>query len=191
MVPVPVAASFDELNARLAERYRPGHRRNAYRHHERARRRCYSSTISSSSSCPRCFGEYEKVARECAQAGVDHPRHLLRPIELELIDRERRTRAARFPAVKSFDTFDLTAIPSLNKVEVLELARCKYILRRENVIALGNSGTGNTHVALALRLSASQNGFTVTLTTAASLVNQLMEARDERRLLKLQRDMPG
>ena len=64
--------------------------------------------------------EYDKVARECARNGTDHPRYLLRLIELELIDRERRTierriRAARFPAVKSFDTFEFTAIPSLNK----------------------------------------------------------------------------
>jgi DNA replication protein DnaC len=72
---------------------------------------------------------------------------------------------------------------------VLELARCEYILRRENVIALGNSGTGKTHVALALGLAACQKGLTVAFTTAASLVNQLMEARDERRLLKLQRDL--
>jgi DNA replication protein DnaC len=138
--------------------------------------------------------EYEKVARECAQAGVDHPRYLLRLIELELIDRERRTverriRAARFPAVKSFDTFDFAAIPSLNKMLVLELARSEYILRRENIIALGNSGTGKTHVALALGLAACQKGFTVAFTTAAALVNQLLEARDERRLLKFQRDL--
>jgi len=72
---------------------------------------------------------------------------------------------------------------------VLELARCEYILRRENVIALGNSGTGKTRVALALGLAACQKGFSVAFTTAASLVNQLMEARDERRLLKLQRDL--
>lgn len=143
---------------------------------------------------PTVLREYEKVARECAQGGIDHPRYLLRLVELELIDRERRTierriRAARFPAVKSFDTFDFTAIPSLNRMMVLELARCEYILRRENVIALGNSGTGKTHVALALGLAACQRGFTVAFTTAASLVNQLMEARDERRLLKLQREM--
>ena len=143
---------------------------------------------------PTVLREYEKVARECARDGVDHPRYLLRLIELELIDRERRTverriRAARFPAVKSFDTFDFTAIPSLNKMLVLELARSEYILRRENIIALGNSGTGKTHVALALGLAACQKGFTVTFTTAAALVNQLLEARDERRLLKLQRDL--
>ncbi|MEF2549747.1 ATP-binding protein, partial [Aurantimonas sp. E1-2-R+4] len=78
---------------------------------------------------PTVLREYDKVARECARDGVDHPRYLLRLIELELIDRERRTierriKAARFPAVKSFDTFDFTAIPSLNKMLVLELARC-------------------------------------------------------------------
>ena len=91
--------------------------------------------------------------------------------------------------MKSFDTFDFAAMPSLNKMLVLELARCEYVLRRENVIALGNSGTGKTHVALALGLAACQKGLTVAFTTAASLVNQLMEARDERRLLKLQRDL--
>ena len=143
---------------------------------------------------PTVLREYDKVARECARDGTDHPRYLLRLIELELIDRERRTierriRAARFPAVKSFDTFDFAAMPSLNKMLVLELARSEYILRRENIIALGNSGTGKTHVALALGLAACQKGFTVTFTTAAALVNQLLEARDERRLLKLQRDL--
>jgi DNA replication protein DnaC len=152
---------------------------------------------------PTVLREYDKVARECARDGVDHPRYLLRLIELELIDRERRTierriKAAKFPAVKGFDTFDFTAIPSLNKMLVLELARCAFILRRENVImpeaclrhdALGNSGTGKSHVALALGLAACQKGFTVAFTTAASLVNQLLEARDERRLLKQQRDL--
>ena len=72
---------------------------------------------------------------------------------MELIDRhqrmvERRIRAARFPAVKSLDTLDFPGIPSLNKALVMELARCEYIQRRENVIAVGNSGTGKTHVAL-------------------------------------------
>lgn len=143
---------------------------------------------------PTVLREYDKVARECARDGVDHPRYLLRLIELELIDRERRTierriKAAKFPAVKGFDTFDFTAIPSLNKMLALELARCAFILRRENVLALGNSGTGKSHVALALGLAACQKGFTVAFTTAASLVNQLLEARDERRLLKQQRDL--
>ena len=73
----------------------------------------------------------------------------------------------RFPAVKSLDTFDFAVIPSLNKMLVLELSRCEYIVRRENVIALGNSGTGKSHIGLALGLAACQRGFTVGFTTAA------------------------
>ena len=140
---------------------------------------------------PTVLAEYEKVARECARDGIDHPRYLLRLAELELIERERRMverriRAAKFPAVKSLDTFDFMAIPSLNKMLVLELARGEYILRRENVIALGNSGTGKSHIALALGLAACQRGMAVGFTTAAGLVHQLMEARDEKRLLRCQ-----
>ena len=58
---------------------------------------------------------------------------------------------------------------------VLELAHCEYILRRENIIALGNSGTGKTHVALALGLAACQKGFTVAFTAAAALVSRLLD----------------
>ena len=74
---------------------------------------------------------------------------------------------------------------SLNKSLVMELARCEYIQRRENVIAVGNSGTGKTHVALGLGLAACQRGMSVGFTTAAALVHEMMEARDERRLLNL------
>jgi DNA replication protein DnaC len=140
--------------------------------------------------------EYDKLARQCAAEGVDHPRYLLRLAELELIDRERRTverriREARFPAVKSLDSFDFAAIPSLNKTLVLELARSEYVARRENVIALGNSGTGKSHIALGLGLAACQKGLSVGFTTAASLVHELLEARDEKRLLRLQRQLAG
>ena len=72
---------------------------------------------------------------------------------------------------------------------VMELARCEYIQHRENVIAVGNSGTGKTHVALGLGLAACQRGMSVGFTTAAALVHELMEARDERRLLNLQRPL--
>ena len=143
---------------------------------------------------PSFLREYGKMATQCAAEGVDHPQYLLRLAELELIDRhqrmvQRRIRAAHFPAVKSLDTFDFTAIPSVNKHLVMELARCEYIQRRENVIAVGNSGTGKTHVALGLGLAACQRGMSVGFTTAAALVHELMEARDEKRLLNLQRQL--
>jgi DNA replication protein DnaC len=140
--------------------------------------------------------EYDKLARQCAADGVDHPRYLLRLAELELIERERRTverriKEARFPAVKSLDSFDFTAIPSLNKTLVLELARSEYVTRRENIVAVGNSGTGKSHIALGLGLAACQKGLSVGFVTAAALVHELLEARDEKRLLRLQRQLAG
>jgi DNA replication protein DnaC len=74
---------------------------------------------------------------------------------------------------------------------VLELARSEYVPRRENVIAVGNSGTGKTHVALGLGLAACQKGLSVGFSTAAALVHELIEARDDKRLLRLQRQLAG
>lgn len=143
---------------------------------------------------PTFLREHDKQAHICAAEGVDHVRYLARLTELELIDRERRMverriKSAKFPSVKSLDSFDFKAIPSLNKMMVLELARCEWIERQENVIALGPSGTGKTHVALGLGLAACQKGLPVAFVTAAALVNELMEARDEKRLLRLQRQL--
>jgi len=143
---------------------------------------------------PTFLREHDKLARQCAAEGVDHSRYLLRLAELELIDRERRMverriKAARFPAVKSIDSFDFKAIASLNKMLVMELARCDYISRNDNVIAVGNSGTGKTHIALALGLAACQKGLPVSFITASALVHELLEARDDKRLLRLQKQL--
>src|SRR6266852_6201061 len=132
----------------------------------------------------------------CAAEGVDHPRYLMRLAEMEMIDRERRMvdrriKAARFPTVKSLDSFDFLALPALNKMLVLELARSDYVERRENIIAVGNSGTGKSHIALGLGLAACQKGLSVGFITASALVHELLEARDEKRLLRLQRQLAG
>jgi DNA replication protein DnaC len=91
--------------------------------------------------------------------------------------------------VKSLETYDFLVIPTLNKKLVVELCRGEWIGRRENVLALGNSGTGKTHIGLALGLAACQQGFRVRFTTAASLVHELIEARDEKRLLRYQKNL--
>ncbi len=101
-----------------------------------------------------------------------------------LADRET-DHCRKFPSTKSLDSFDFTAIPSLNKALTMELARCEFIDRRENVFALGPSGTGKTHVALGLGLAACQKGRKVGFTIAAALVHELMEAVDDRRLQRL------
>ena len=145
---------------------------------------------------PTFQSEYAKLARQCAAESKDHVQYLLRLCELELIERERRMigrriKAAKFPTTKTFDSFDFKAIPALNKVLALELARCAFVERRENVIALGPSGTGKTHVALGLGLAACQKGLKVRFTTAAALVHELIEAADERRLQRLQKQLAG
>ncbi|NBS35280.1 MAG: ATP-binding protein [Methylocystaceae bacterium] len=138
--------------------------------------------------------EYEKVAMESASDRADYPRYLLRLCELERIDRERRNverriRLARFSQIKSLDTFDFSAQPSVNKPLVLELARYEWLEKRHSCIALGPSGTGKTHIALSLGLAACQKGYSVAFTSAAALVHELMEARDERRLRSLQKHL--
>ena len=116
--------------------------------------------------------------------------------ELELLDRERRAidrriRQAKFPVVKTLDSFDFLAMPSVNKTLVLELARSEFLARRENVLLLGNSGTGKTHIALALGLAAFQQGHRVRFTTTAALVSELIEARDDKKLLRFQPGSPA
>ena len=145
---------------------------------------------------PTFLREHEKLARLCATESVDHLGYLSRLAELEMIERagrmiERRIKLAKFPAIKSLDSFDFKAIPSLNKMQVLDLARCEYIDRRENIIALGPSGTGKTHIALGLGLAACQKGLSVGFITASALVHELMEARDEKTLLRLQKKLAG
>jgi DNA replication protein DnaC len=93
---------------------------------------------------PTILHEYDKVARQCAIDKSDFPTYLLRLTELELLDRdrraiERRIRQARFPVVKSLDSFDFLAIPSLNKTMVVELARAEFLSSKENVLLLGNT----------------------------------------------------
>ena len=143
---------------------------------------------------PTVLREHEKLARQCAAENADHVRYLARLIELELLDREarmidRRIKAARFPAHKTLDSFDFDALPSLNKKQVLELARCEFVGRRENVIALGPSGVGKTHLVISLGVAACQRGVKTRFATAAAIVSGLMEALDEKRLLRLQKTL--
>jgi DNA replication protein DnaC len=145
---------------------------------------------------PTVLREHDKLARQCAVENVDHVRYLARLVELELLDREtrmieRRIKAAKFPSPKSLDSFDFDAIPALNKRLVLDLARCEFVDRRENVVALGPSGVGKTHVAIGLGLAACRRGVKTRFATAAAIVHELVEARDEKRLLRFQRQLAG
>lgn len=93
---------------------------------------------------------------------------------------------AGFPAPKSLGNFDFLAAPSANKRQALQLARCEWIDKRENPIFLGNPGTGKSHLAAALGLAACRRGYKTRFFTATGLINALVEARNEKSLLRLQ-----
>ncbi len=111
----------------------------------------------------------------------------MRLCERELLDRERRAaerrlRAAKFPVIKTLDMFDFRSQSSLNEPLVRELLRGEYIDQRENVLLMGNSGTGKTHLSSALGFSACALGKKVRFFTVTQLVNELLEKREDRQL---------
>jgi DNA replication protein DnaC len=139
---------------------------------------------------PTMTAECEKVAARCARENVDHLGFLLQLGELELLERERRAaarrlKAARFPTPKELGSFDFAAAPSVNRPMVLELMRCEFIDRRENVLLVGGSGTGKTHLATALGMEACGRGKRVRFYRVTELATQLLEAREERQLGQL------
>lgn len=139
---------------------------------------------------PTMHTECAKVAARCAQDNVDHLGFLLQLCELELIERdkrasERRLKAARLPNLKTLETFDFAAQPSLNKMLVTELLRCAYLEQRESVILIGNPGTGKTHIATALAVEACGQGKRVRFWKVTELITHLIEAREERQLARM------
>jgi len=143
---------------------------------------------------PTVLAECEKVAQRCAAENVDHLGFLLQVVELELIERERkaaerRLKAARFPAPKTLDEFDFAARPSVNKPLILDLARGDYLTKRENVLFVGPSGTGKTHLATALGLAACAQGKRVRFWRVTELIATLREADQDRQLLRLRHQL--
>jgi DNA replication protein DnaC len=136
---------------------------------------------------PTMSAEWEKLAREAADADEPYEAYLLRLTELEVATRSAnalsaRIRAAAFPVAKDFDTYDFSALPGLPKQKVLELARGEWIEQHYNCCLIGNAGTGKTHLATALGLAACRQGKRVRFFTAAGLVTQLEEAQQQHRL---------
>ncbi|MCG2808197.1 MAG: IS21-like element helper ATPase IstB [Coriobacteriia bacterium] len=143
---------------------------------------------------PTMTSECEKIAVRAAQDNQDHLSYLLQLCELELIERERkaaerRLKAARFPTHKALDDFDFLARPSLNKPLVIELARGDYLERRENLLIVGPSGTGKTHLATALGIAACGQGKRVRFWRVTELITSLLEAKEERQLLRMRQHL--
>lgn len=139
---------------------------------------------------------YQKLAQEAAEGNQSYDEYLLKLLELESAQRDenmqkRRITQARFPYLRTLDQFDFSAIPSVSKALVLQLAKGDYLARKENVVLIGNMGTGKTHTAIALGLLACRQGRKVRFYTATGLINDLLEAQEQhslgRRLSQLQK----
>lgn len=134
--------------------------------------------------------ECEKIAARAAQDNVDHLAFLLQLCELELIERERkaaerRLKAARFPGHKLLDEFDFQSRPSVNKPLLVQLIQGDYLEQRENILVVGPSGTGKTHLAISLGIAACGQGKKVRFFRVTELITLLLEAKEERQLLRM------
>jgi len=141
---------------------------------------------------PQATKVYESMAREAADNNLDYEEYLLGVLEQEIHQREnnriqRGIRQAAFPVIKTLENFDFKVIPSLNKPKVLKLMQGDYIRKKENIILVGNSGVGKTHIAIALGYEACRQGFKVKFYTAAGLINELLAAQQEYRLSRLEK----
>lgn len=145
---------------------------------------------------PTILKNYEALAREAAETNQTFEEFLCCLVEQEVIQREdnnlkRRLKYARFPTTKTLETFDFTAIPSLKKNKVLQLSRGGFIEETENIILIGNAGTGKTHLATALAMNACRQGHKVRFYNVAGLVNELILAQSEHQLLRFEKQWLG
>jgi DNA replication protein DnaC len=98
--------------------------------------------------------------------------------------RKRRLREAKFPLLKPLEAFNFDAAPDLDVRLIKDLSNCDYVKKSRNVIFMGKSGTGKTHLATALGMEACKQGVRTRFVTGCGLANELIEARDEKVLAR-------
>ena len=130
---------------------------------------------------------YQAYSKDAARSGLPYERFLLALCEAEVSHRkalkiERAIAAAKLPFVKELSTYDFTAIDSIQKTHVLELAQGGYMERAENLLLLGTPGLGKTHLAIGLALAACRQGKRVRFFRTAKLVDELMVMQHNLRL---------
>ena len=143
---------------------------------------------------PTFLREYPAVARQCNEKDAPYELFLQQLAELEVQNRQaqgiqRRIKQAAFPVVKELADFDFSTVPKLNKKRVLDLARCQFVEQRANLVLNGAPGVGKTHLAVAIGREACRHGHKVRFFTASGLVNTYIEAREERQVLRLEKQI--
>lgn len=136
---------------------------------------------------PSVLEHWRTAAEDAAEKGESHAEYLADLVHREITDRhdrrvQRRIQEARFPTLKTMDTFDFDRQPGISRDKLLDLARGSFVDRRENVVLLGEIGTGKTHLASSIGFACCQRGMRVRFMTAADLTTMLVESKSVDRL---------
>ena len=139
---------------------------------------------------PVMLAHYPPQVRQAKESGSSYEEFLFSLTEIELRIRgenrlKRRIKEARFPLLKTFEAFDFDAATGLDRRLIRELMGGQYLVHHQNVIFLGKSGTGKTHMATGLGVEACRQGKRVRFITGCGLVNELIESRSEHFLSRL------
>ena len=140
------------------------------------------------------FASYTDILRQ-SQPNADFSDLLLDLLMAETAARQenqnrRRLKAAGFPYQKSLDDFDFSQLnPSVSPIFLQELASCKFIDERKNIVMIGNPGRGKTHTSIAIGLKACLLGYRVLFKNAGTLSTELAEARDAYQLGRIERQL--
>jgi len=139
---------------------------------------------------PAVLANYQRIAQR-----VDDPvAYLADVMSVEMERRhengiKQRIAAARFPTIKTFDSFDFSAQPGLPKMKILELAESRFVDDCRTAVFYGPPGTGKTHCLLAIGFSACTNGHRTLFVTAAGLLNELLDAKRDGALTRKLRNL--
>jgi DNA replication protein DnaC len=140
--------------------------------------------------------DLESHLRQANQDKLSYNEFLLNLTETEVLTRKengykKRLSEAKFPLIKPLETFDFGAAPELDARLIQELSGCEYVQKARNVIFLGKSGAGKTHLATSLGIEACKNGIRTRFVTGCGLANELIEARDEKALSRITKRYAG
>lgn len=140
------------------------------------------------------FKDYQEVQRQAINSNQGYEEFLLTLLEKEVLTRQdnkllRLKRGAKFPFEKTLEEFEVKRLSYLKPSVVVELSNCEFIKKKENIIMIGNPGTGKTHLSIALGLKACNYGHKVYFTTAANLSNKLVEAQENSSLGRFLRQL--
>ena len=139
---------------------------------------------------PTLGGQFLKMAEEAVKQKLDHVAYLEALLAAEIEERERnaitrRMQESKFPKVKTLEDFNYQEAPHIPAAQIRKLAEGGYLSRSEPIIFLGDTGTGKTHLATGLAVEACRQRKRVRFTTAAELVNELIEAKNRSELNRI------